>query len=76
MMPPGSTPSAAATASRASSTAARAARATWWAPEGLPNRSVSQGSMAAAASGRSGPLAAWSRYANTASQATGGRPIG
>ena len=60
-IPPGSTPRQAAATSRASSMAARAARATACEPDGLPNRSVSQGSMAAAASGRSGVVAAWSR---------------
>ncbi len=56
--PPGSTPSPAAMTSRASSMAVRAARATEWDPDGLPKRSVSQGSMACADSGRSGVVAA------------------
>ncbi len=41
--------------------ACRAARATACAPDGLPNRSVRNGSIAATASGRIGVVAAWSR---------------
>jgi hypothetical protein len=55
---PGRHPTVAATASRASSTTWRAARATRWAPDGFPKRSPSQGAMAAAASGRSAVVAA------------------
>ena len=57
----GRAPRPAATTSRASSSAARASRATACTPDGLPNRSVRNGSMAASASGRSGVVAALSR---------------
>jgi len=58
---PAVAPTRAATQSRASSTARRAARATAWAPDGLPGWSASQGTMASTTSGRAGVLAAWSR---------------
>ena len=54
-------PAAAATRSRASSTAARARRPCPWAEEGLPNSSPSQGRIAARTSGSRGVVAAWSR---------------
>ena len=57
----GPAPTSSASASRASSRARRARPGLPWAPEGLPQRSVSQGSMASNAAGRSGVLAAWSR---------------
>src|SRR5579884_1356495 len=62
-MSPGSAPRAWAICWRASSTAWRARRASEWLPDGLPKRSPSQGSIASRASGRSGVVAAWSRYA-------------
>ncbi len=58
----GAAPSAAATRSRASSSAARASRPAACALDGLPNRSPRNGSMAARTAGRSGVVAAWSRY--------------
>ena len=58
---PGAVPRTAATLSRASSIAWRAALATEWEPDGLPKRPESHGSMAVRASGQSGVVEAWSR---------------
>ena len=52
---------AAATSSRASSSAVLAARAAAWPPDGLPKSPARNGSIAATASGRIGVVAAWSR---------------
>ena len=54
-------PSASATTSRASSIACFARRDTACDPDGLPKRSVRNGSIASTASGRIGVVAAWSR---------------
>ena len=71
--PPGSDPTRAATASRASSMALRASRARRWAPEGLPGWSVNHGSIASTTSGRVRVLAAWSRYTCSGGLSTGSR---
>jgi hypothetical protein len=58
---PAAHPSADATRSRASSTAARAARPVACADDGLPKTSSRRGSIAARTSGAIGVVAAWSR---------------
>ena len=58
----GLAPSAAATCSRASSIAVLAARAAACWPDGFPKEPWRKGSIASSASGRSGVVAAWSRY--------------
>src|SRR5438132_1500690 len=58
----GLAPSAAATCSRASSMAVLATRAAACWPDGFPKDPWRKGSIASSASGRSGVVAAWSRY--------------
>jgi hypothetical protein len=63
----GSASTAWATSRRACSSPARAARPNRWALDGLPNAcSVRYGSIASSTSGRTGVVAAWSRYTGRA----------
>src|SRR5512135_30542 len=61
----GSAPRALATCRRACSRPARAARPKRWALDGLPKVSPRYGSTASRTSGRTGVVAAWSRYTDS-----------